>query len=265
MSAAARPIGVFDSGIGGLTVLREIRRLLPGENIVYFGDTARVPYGNKSAETVRTYAEEIGGFLLAKKVKAMVVACNTATAMALGHLRERFPSVPIFGVIEPGVLRALAVTRNRKIAVIGTVATVWSSAYKKDLLSRDRSLKVFQKACPLFVPLVEEGWAGHRVAGLIAEEYLAELKSSGADTLVLGCTHYPILKSVIRKVMGPKVRLVDSAEEMALNIHAYLSAEGLARKGKGRMECWLSDCSEHFVRTAASLLREKVSIRLKRF
>lgn len=259
----SNPVGVFDSGVGGLTVLREVRRLLPGEDLVYFGDTARVPYGNKSAETVRGYAEEIVSFLLERGVKAVVAACNTVSATALDHLRRRFPQVPIFGVIEPGVERALAVSRNRRIAVIGTTATVRSGAYGKALKARERRVTVFEKACPLFVPLVEEGWERHAVARLVAREYLEELKARRPDTLVLGCTHYPLLKEVIGGVMGPKVTLVDSAEEMARTLGDRLAAAGmLADRRKGRVTCWLSDRSEHFVRFTERLLGSGVPVRL---
>jgi len=265
---ASRSIGVFDSGIGGLTVLREIRRLLPNEDILYFGDTARVPYGTKSADTVRDFASQIVDFLVGQKVKLIVVACNTVSAMALDHLRKRFKSVPLFGVVEPGVTAAVGATKNRRIGVIGTVATVNSNAYRDRLLEADPRLTIVQQACPLFVPLVETGWTGNAVALLTAKEYLSSLKKKAIDTLVLGCTHYPLLKPVIRKVMGKAVTLVDSAEEIAGDIRAYLGLRRLRnnRKGKGSIRCWLSDRSPYSIRAAAFILKEKnLRIELKKF
>ena len=204
-----KPIGVFDSGIGGLTVVKRIASTLPTENIVYFGDTARVPYGSKSNATVIEYANQDAKFLMNKNVKAIVVACNTVSSVALGELRKNF-NVPIIGMIEPGARFAIKETKNGKIGVIGTRATINNKAYSNEIKKLNPEVEVFEKACPLFVPLAEEGWMNHKATYEIAKEYLQELKDINIDTLVLGCTHYPILADVIQKVMGDEVKLIDS-------------------------------------------------------
>ena len=221
------PIGVFDSGIGGLTVVRELRRLLPGESVVYFGDTARVPYGPKSPSTVLRYSREATAYLMDRGVKAVVIACNTATAHAHEELRAELP-VPVIGVIEPGARAAAAATRTGRIGVIGTAGTIASGAYDRAVrrLVGDRA-RVYAQPCPLFVPLVEEGLARHDAARLIATDYLAPLRSVDVDVLVLGCTHYPLLRELLAEVMGPDVRLVDSAEETAVEVRDALDAAGL--------------------------------------
>jgi glutamate racemase len=208
------PIGVFDSGIGGLTVVHEIIRQLPHESIIYFGDTARVPYGTKSPDTVCRYSREIAGYLREQGVKALVVACNTATAHALGNLRESFP-IPVIGVIEPGARAAVSVMNGGHVGVIGTVGTIKSGAYERAIRSLEPRARVTARACPLFVPLVEEGWTTHKATRLIAREYLAPLIEAEIDSLVLGCTHYPLLKPLLTDILGPSVRLIDSAEETA--------------------------------------------------
>ena len=223
---AAAPIGVFDSGIGGLTVAHEIIRQLPHESLIYFGDTARVPYGPKSPETVRRYSSEIAGFLGEQGVKAIVVACNTATAHALGALRVEVP-VPVIGVIEPGARAAVAASRSRRIGVIGTVGTIKSGAYERAIRDVDPDAAVLARACPLFVPLVEEGWTGHPAARLIAEEYLRPFADEEIDTLVLGCTHYPLLAPLLADILGPSVRLIDSAAETAAEAARTLQGAGL--------------------------------------
>lgn len=209
-----RPIGVFDSGVGGLTVFRALERALPGENLVYLGDTARVPYGTKSAETVQRYAREAAQFMRKKDVKRMVVACNTASAVAMPHLEEMLQR-PVIGVIEAGAEQAVAKTRNGHVGVIGTRATIGSDAYRTAIHALDPTIEVTAAPCPLFVPLAEEGWADDAIAESIAERYLAPFREATVDTLVLGCTHYPLLKSVIGRVMGEGVTLVDSAEAVA--------------------------------------------------
>jgi len=208
------PIGVFDSGIGGLTVVHEIIRQLPNESIIYFGDTARAPYGAKSPETVRRYSREIAGFLQDEGIKALVVACNTATAHALGSLRESL-SIPVIGVIEPGARAAVGTMNGGRVGVIGTVGTIRSGAYERAIRMLEPKARVTARACPLFAPLVEEGLTSHDATKLIAREYLAPLISAEIESLVLGCTHYPLLKSLLAEILGPRVRLIDSAEETA--------------------------------------------------
>lgn len=220
------PIGVFDSGIGGLTVVHELIRQLPHESIVYFGDTARVPYGPKSPDTVRRYSREIAGFLREQGVKNIVIACNTATAHALTALREDL-DMPIVGVVEPGARAAVAATTRGHVGVIGTVGTIKSGAYERAIRAIDPDIRVTARACPLFVPLVEEGWTEHEAARLIAREYLEPLIDARIDTLVLGCTHYPLLKPLLRDVLGPDVRLIDSAEETAAETARTLAAANL--------------------------------------
>jgi glutamate racemase len=227
-----RPIGIFDSGVGGLTVLKEIKRLMPQEDIIYLGDTARVPYGTRSEETVKRYAFECVDFLLSRDVKVLVIACNTASAIALEDIK-RVVTIPTVGVIEPGAVAAVGITKNRKVGVIGTEGTIRSLAYDRAIRAIDASVSVASAACPLFVPLVEEGWADTIVAELTAGIYLGGFREIGIDTLVLGCTHYPLLKRVIQKVMGPEVNLVDSAIETAKAVRAILEQGGLFREGQG--------------------------------
>jgi glutamate racemase len=225
MSSSA-PIGVFDSGIGGLTVVREMIGQLPNESIIYFGDTARVPYGPKSPDTVLRYSREITSYLLAEGVKALVVACNTATAHALPALREEF-AIPIIGVIEPGARAAVASTKTNRIGVIGTAGTIKSRAYEKEIKKLLPNANVTAQACALFAPLVEEGWLDSEVTRAVARNYLAPIVSAEVDTLVLGCTHYPLMKTVIGNVVGRDVRLIDSAYETAREAGQVLRAKGL--------------------------------------
>ncbi|HEX5830530.1 MAG TPA: glutamate racemase [Gemmatimonadaceae bacterium] len=224
---AEAPVGVFDSGIGGLTVARELMRQLPAERIVYIGDTARVPYGPKSPDTVRRYSREIANYLLEQGVKAIVVACNTATAHALPLLRSEMP-VPVVGVVEPGARAAVAASGTHRIGVIGTVGTVSSRAYEQAIRARLPDAMVMATSCPLFVPLVEEGWLDHPATRLVADEYLAPVRAAGVDTLVLGCTHYPLLKPLLHELLGPRVRLIDSAEETAAELGRLLCEQGIA-------------------------------------
>jgi len=225
MSSSA-PIGVFDSGMGGLTVVREMISQLPHESIIYFGDTARVPYGPKSPETVLRYSREIASYLKGEGIKALVVACNTATAHALPALREDF-DMPIVGVIEPGARAAVAATRTKRVGVIGTAGTIKSGAYDKEIRKLLPDVHVTAQACALFVPLVEEGWTDSEPTRAIARNYLAPLVSADVDTLVLGCTHYPLMKTVIGNVVGRQVRLIDSAHETARETAQVLAANGL--------------------------------------
>jgi len=220
------PIGVFDSGMGGLTVVREMMSQLPNESIIYFGDTARVPYGPKSPDTVLRYSREITSYLKGEGVKALVVACNTATAHALPALRREF-DMPIVGVIEPGARAAAAVTKTKRVGVIGTAGTIKSRAYEKEIRKLLPDVEVTAQACALFVPLVEEGWLDSEVTRAVARNYLAPIVSAEVDTLVLGCTHYPLMKTVIGNVVGREVRLIDSAHETARQAGEILREHGL--------------------------------------
>ena len=214
-------IGVFDSGIGGLTVVHELIKKFPHENIVYFGDTARVPYGSKSDDTVRQYALEDARLLINFGVKMIVVACNTASSVALDDIGRRY-SIPTIGMIVPGARAAAIKSVNRKIGVIGTLATIGAQSYEKQLLYLDKNIRVYSQACPLFVPLAEEGWENHRASQIIADEYLASLHKEEIDTLILGCTHYPMLKQVIQRSIGDGVHLIDSGQSAAHDVDVLL-------------------------------------------
>ena len=254
-----RAIGVFDSGVGGLTVVREIARRLPGEDIVYFGDTARVPYGTKSPGTVMRFAREDLAFLETKRVKLVVVACNTVSSVALPAL-AREAQVPVLGVLLPGARAAAAATRGGRIAVIGTPATIRSRAYETALGAIRPGLEILSLSCPLFVSLAEEGWVEDEVALLVARRYLEPLAGFGADTLVLGCTHYPLLREVISRVAGDGVVLVDSARETARDVERVLAEAGL-RRGRspgGRIEVCLSDIPQSFREVAERFLGRAV-------
>ena len=266
MSNKDSAIGIFDSGIGGLTVLHEIIESLPKENTVYLGDTARAPYGTKSVETVLRYSFENSQFLVDKGVKIVVVACNTSTAIALDRLHEKL-AVPVIGVIEPGVRRAIKSTKNKRVGVIGTEATIQSGAYTRALKAADAKIEVYSRACPLFVPLVEEGWTDNAVVEMTVKAYLGSFKQSGIDTLILGCTHYPLLKKAIRKFMGAGVRLVDSAEETANDVELALKRGLLGRKtGKGSHSFFVTDAPDRFIKVGRRFLGEKVesAVRIER-
>jgi len=228
-----KAIGIFDSGIGGLTVLKEIVAALPDENIIYLGDTARVPYGIRSAETVTRYSFENTHFLLSQEIKMLVVACNTASAISLEAVKKEFP-LPVIGVLEPGARAVVAATKTRKVAVIGTEATIGSGAYERAIKKLAPDVEVHSLACPLFVSQAEEGWTDNDVAQLVAEKYLAPLRGRGIDSLVLGCTHYPLLKSVISAAVGSDITLIDSATETAKEVAAVL--DKLRWKGSGQGE-----------------------------
>lgn len=247
MTEEQRPIGIFDSGIGGLTVLKEIFSRLPNENTIYLGDTARVPYGIRSPETVTRYSFENTRFLSSKDIKILVIACNTASSVSLDAVRRNFP-VPVVGVIEPGAKAAVAATVKKKIGVIGTDATVSSGSYTRAIKAIDASIDVFGIPCPLFVPLVEEGWMDDQITEMVAERYLADMRNKDIDTLVLGCTHYPLLKQVLSKVMGDAVTLIDSAVETADTISAILDAQGLMNmQGQVRHEFYVTDSPQKFL------------------
>lgn len=255
----SNPVGIFDSGIGGLTVVKKIDQFLPNENLIYFGDTARVPYGSKSNQTVIEYSKQDAKFLLNKNVKMIIVACNTASSVALEALRKSF-DIPIIGMIEPGAKSAIENTQNGKIGVIGTYATINNKAYSKELLKLNPKLKVYEKACPLFVPLAEEGLTNHPATKLIAEEYLAELKEQKIDTLILGCTHYPILSEIIQKVVGYEVKLIDSGTAASTIVENYLQGRGLRNESHqiGRHEFYVSDLPAKFKNIADTFLGRHV-------
>lgn len=251
------PIGVFDSGVGGLTVVREIIRHLPQEKIVYFGDTARVPYGSKSQNTIIRFSEQIIRFLRTKEVKAIVIACNTASALALETVRDEF-DVPIIGVVVPGARAAVEETQNGHIGVVGTDATVRSKVYTRVIQSMNPQLKVVEKACPLFVPLVEEGFKEHVVTEQIIAHYLESMKESDIDTMILGCTHYPLLRSRIIEYMGDKIHIVNPAYETAMDLKALLAKENMANDSVqtegSQYSFFVSDAAEKFQKFANTVM-----------
>ncbi len=251
------PIGIFDSGIGGLTVLSAIRRHLPCEHLIYLGDTARVPYGTKSAETVVRYSSECAEFLMEKGAKAIVVACNTASAFALSAISSKF-DLPVIGVIAPGAAAAAAISRKKVVGVIGTTGTIASNAYGRELKSIDSNIRVVSRACPLFVSLVEEGWLDNEVAEAAARIYLDGMRGEGIDALVLGCTHYPLLKGVIGRYLGDSVVLVDSAETTATFLSDTLEAAELkSDRPAGNYKIYVTDLPGRFERIAGAFLGEE--------
>lgn len=254
------PIGVFDSGVGGLTVVAALRERLPDESILYLGDTARLPYGTKSQQTVLRYTRTTIDFLRQRGVKAVVVACNTASALAVPHLDL---DIPLWGVIEAGAERAAAVTAGR-VGVIATESTVQSGAYARALLRLRPELEVTSKACPLFVPLVEEGWYDDPIAELVARRYVEPLVASGIDTMVLGCTHYPLLVPVLSRVAGEAVKLVDSASSVADRVARDLAAAGLTREGAGGgdLHAYVTDTADRFARLAHQIVGTDVTFEL---
>ncbi len=258
-----RPIGVFDSGLGGLTVVKELIKQLPGEDIVYYGDTARVPYGTKSKESIIRFSGENAAILLKFGVKMIVVACNSSSSYALTTLRKNF-SVPIISVIRPGARKAAEVTRNKRVGVIATSATVRSLAYVKAIRRCDSSVYVFSQPCPLFVPLVEEGWAQKKIAFDIAREYLTPLKERGIDVLILGCTHYPLLAGTLQRVVGGDVVLIDSAQEVALEVKRTLDQTGIGRLSsrKAKHRFLISDRPQEFERLAKNFLGHEIRVGL---
>jgi glutamate racemase len=258
-SARDRPIGVFDSGIGGLTVVSALRELLPNEQIFYLGDTARVPYGGKSAATVERYSLEITAMLLAENCKTIVVACNTASALALPRLESTIP-VPITGVIQPGAQAAVAATRNGHIGVIGTRATIKSGAYERAIRALDPALRVSPRACPLFVPLIEEGWLESEITDRVVSQYLSPLVNAGVDTVVLGCTHYPLLREAIARFLGDTVTLVDSAQNCAATVRQLLEEKNLraGAEATGQLSVALTDSPDAFLEVAKQALELEI-------
>ena len=261
--SADMPIGMFDSGVGGLSVAREIMRQLPNEKIVYFGDTARVPYGSKSKDTILRYSRQIIRFLKTKNVKAIVIACNTASAFALEEIKEEI-DLPIIGVIKPGAKTAVENTVNKRIGVIGTEGTVKSAIYEEFIHKLDEDVKVYGKACPLFVPLVEEGWLHDEVTDTVVKRYLSELMDKDIDTLIMGCTHYPLLRNTIAKTMGEKVNLVNPAYETAVGLNELLIKHNL--KSDADINCcremydfYVSDAPDKFKKFADSILSFEIS------
>lgn len=259
MEQKSAPIGVFDSGVGGLTVAREIMRQIPNEKIIYFGDTARVPYGSKSQETVTRFSKQIVRFLQTFQVKTIVVACNTASAYALDEL-EKESEIPVIGVVKPGAKAAAEVTRNGRIGVIATEATIGSQIYSKYIKELNKDVTIYGKACPLFVPLVEEGLWQDPVTDEIARRYLAELIDIDIDTLILGCTHYPLIRSTLGRIMGGDVTLVNPAYETARELKELLAEKGLLNEelpklGENQYQFYVSDGAEKFKRFANSIIK----------
>ena len=250
---------MFDSGVGGLTVLREVKALLPHEHIIYFGDTARVPYGNKSPQMVTKYALESALFLLSKGIKLLIIACNTSSAFALQILQKKMP-VPVIGVIAPGAKEAARNTTSNKVAVIGTRTTVKSMAYDRSIKRLSPDIEVFSRACPLFVPIVEEGLEHDEIARLTAEKYLGDLRGSGIDVIVMGCTHYPVLEDVIRQTMGNRIKIVHSGKETAKEAWTILNERNLLnRRGRGKREYFVTDTPESFHEIGGRILGEALT------
>lgn len=268
MKDKKRPIGIFDSGLGGLTVFKAIRKLMPQENLIYFGDTARVPYGTKSKETVVSFSLEIVRYLISKHIKILVIACNTASSLAIDEVRRKI-KIPVIGVIQPGADAAIQLTKNRRILVIGTNATVSSMAYSRILRKKMKNARIVEKACPLFVPLVEEGWLEKKATRMIAHEYLNPLKKFGFDTLILGCTHYPLLKNVLKWIIGKHVVIIDSAESVAMEVFKNLVQKGMlntTNTNYGYSRFIVSDDPLKFKKLAREILEIDVrNIEVKRF
>ncbi|MBJ12780.1 MAG: glutamate racemase [Candidatus Marinimicrobia bacterium] len=251
-----RPIGVFDSGIGGLTVVDALIKTLPNETIIYLGDTARLPYGNKSSKSIKLFTKRITQWLIENDCKIIIVACNTASALALKFLRSQF-DIPIIGVIKPGAILANERTQTNRIGVLGTLATISSKSYEKTLLDINHNISVFSKACPLFVPLAEEGWIKGEIPKSIARVYLKEIKESKIDTLILGCTHYPIMRSVISEVLGKGIILIDSGEASAKSVKKILMEKNInaGDDNYGIIKCYVTDSIESFNSMVSTFLK----------
>lgn len=259
-----QPIGIFDSGIGGLTVVKEIIRLLPTESLIYFGDTARVPYGTKSDSTIKEYSVQNTKFLLTHNVKLIVVACNSVSSVALDEIQSRTDK-PVVGVIKPGAEAAVMASQLKRIAIIGTNATVSSRAYEHEIHKFNPEIDVAGKACPLFVPIVEEGWMEHEIAYLTAKEYLSSLQNFSYDTMILGCTHYPLLKNVIRKVVGDNITLIDSGVETSKQVRTILTEMNLLNPSqqKPNRNYFVSDLPHKFKEIGEMFLGEKIESLIK--
>ncbi|OQB13362.1 MAG: Glutamate racemase [Firmicutes bacterium ADurb.Bin193] len=253
-----RPIGVFDSGLGGLTVVKELIHLLPKESIIYFGDTGRVPYGTRGRDTVIKYAISDINFLMTKNVKAIVIACGTASSIALSSVVPKY-DIPIIGVVSPTASAAAAATRNKKVGIIGTAGTISSGAYVKELKSIDPEIEPFSMPCPLFVPIVENGYTDGEVARLVATEYLEPLKKKGVDTIILGCTHYPLLKGVISDIMGGDTVLVDSGRPVAERVASLLYENGMETDGVAQYQYFVSDTVENFASLGGLFMQQEIS------
>jgi len=252
-------IGMFDSGIGGLTVLKEVKKLLPSEHILYLGDSARLPYGNKSPQTITKYALESAIFLLTKGIKVLVIACNTSSALALDILKRKLP-IPVLGVIHPAAAEAVQYTKTKKIGVIGTKATINSMAYVKAIKKLDPEIEVLAKSCPLFVPIVEEGLENDKVALLMAEKYLDAFQHSGIDSLVMGCTHYPILEPVIKKVISKDINIINTGRETAREVKHTLETQAIINDaGKGECEYFVTDSPDTFKEIGSRFLGEEIT------
>lgn len=261
-----RAVGVFDSGVGGLTVLKALCELMPHEDFIYLGDTARAPYGTKSSEVILRYSRENAEFLLAKGIKLLVIACNTSSAVAMTAIASQ-TTVPVVGVIEPGARAAAKASRSGRIGVIGTEATIASSVYTRAIRQFRPDAEIYTRACPLLVPLVEEGWIDNDIAYRTVEHYLGSLKASGIDTLLLGCTHYPLLSELIGRVMGPRIKLIDSATATAVEVRQRLGSLKLLRgKAPGSQSFFVTEMPERFVRVGRRFFGPRVesAVRIER-
>lgn len=258
------PIGIFDSGIGGLTVTKEIVKQLPNESIIYIGDTARVPYGTRSKEVVTQFAKELVNFLLKRNVKCLVVACNTISAVALDEIQKISP-VPVIGVVKPAVKKAIKATKNKKIGVIGTQGTIDSKAYETEIKKIDPEIEVVSVGCPLFVPLAEEGLHKHKATKLVAEDYLDGIKIAGVDTLILGCTHYPLLLETIAKTVGSSVGLIDSAQPTAEELKKLLEEQGLlSQNSSPTYEFFVTDAPQRVFKVASRFFGKELKDKIKK-
>jgi len=258
-----RPIGVFDSGLGGLTVVKELMEQMPNESIVYFGDTGRVPYGTRSRETIIKYAVQDINFLMTFDIKAIIIACGTASSVALDYVTEKF-DIPIIGVVNPTAKAAVLATKNKKIGILGTTGTINSGSYQKYIAGIDENIEVIAKPCPLFVPLVENGYTDNKVAHLVAEEYLEPLINAGVDTIILGCTHYPLLSGVISDIMGKEITLIDSGVPTSAYVHNMLSSRDIMATAEASYKYFVSDSIDSFAHLGSMFLNRQISSEVSR-